>query len=70
MNVNRRPSTVERAYQLARSGECLGLKDVHLRLSSEGHLDIRAHLYGRSIIADLGRLMQAAQKAKLIPAAV
>lgn len=48
-----RPSTVERAYQLAASGECAGLGDVRTRLQAEGFSNIAGHLYGSTITSAL-----------------
>ena len=46
---------VERAFQLARSGACAGVKDIRLQLKGEGYTngDIQNHLDGLSIRAAL-----------------
>jgi hypothetical protein len=41
-----RPTTLERAYQLAESGACKNLHDIRACLRAEGFLDIRDKLYG------------------------
>lgn len=51
-----RPTTVERALQLARSGDCAGLRDIQARLKNEGYEDYLAQLYGRAIRLALRRL--------------
>ncbi len=56
-----RPSTVERAYQLARSGQLTSLTEIRSRLRLEGYTDIRAHFTSLSLTADLRRTMLAAR---------
>jgi hypothetical protein len=51
-------NTIERAYQLARSGECATLADLRRRLSAEGCLQVTQHLCGRSIQQSLRRLLE------------
>ena len=51
-----RPSTVERAYQLAQHGPCHTLLDIRLQLKREGHEAVESHLAGRTIAAHLRRL--------------
>lgn len=55
-----RPSTVERAYQLARSGECADIEDVRKRLRAEGFENLRSHLQGRSVSKAIRELCVAA----------
>jgi hypothetical protein len=62
--MNRHPTAVERAFELARSGQCLTIQDIRRQLSGEGYLDVRHHLCGRSIMGELGRLIKAALAAK------
>ena len=52
-----RTHVVERAYQLARTPECLNTGDVVKALSAEGYssADI-SHFQGSSIRADLNRI--------------
>jgi hypothetical protein len=57
--MNHRPTTIERAYELARSGECRTLSDVKQRLSADGHDRIQEHLYGSTVSAALRKLCQA-----------
>jgi len=56
-----RPSTVERAYELARSGRYATVSEIRLRLRAEAYHDAVAQLEGRAIVADLRRLMVAAR---------
>ena len=48
-----KPSLIERAYELARSGECARLTDVKKRLLREGYENVRAHLDGKRLKAEL-----------------
>ncbi len=56
--MNHRPTTIERAYELARSGDCRTLSDVKQRLSADGHDRIQEHLYGSTVSAALRKLCQ------------
>lgn len=47
--MNNRPTTLERAYQLAESGECRTVGEVKKRLQSEGFERIADQLYGRTV---------------------
>lgn len=60
--MSHRPTTVERAYELARSGECVGVAEIKLQLRREGHSDVAGQLYGRAITTDLRRLCEAARE--------
>ena len=56
-----RPSTVERAFQLARSGGCRNMIEIVATLKRERHEAVDAHLAGASIRRDLRRLWEAAR---------
>jgi len=62
--MTHRPTTIERAYELARSGDCRTLGDVKQRLSADGHERIQEHLYGGTISTALRKLCQAHYVAK------
>ena len=62
------PSTVERAYQLARSGQCPTLGDIKIRLRAEGCPQISAHLAGQKIRRALQELCTAARLERQRPA--
>jgi hypothetical protein len=49
-------SIIERAYQLARSGECANLTGVKDRLRTEGYANVNGHLSGPVITRALRRL--------------
>lgn len=53
-----RPTTLERAYALAREGRCRTVGDIKQALSSEGYDRIQDALYGPSLTADLRKLCQ------------
>ena len=59
--VDNRLTTVERAYQLARSGECAGVKEIKERLLIEGFQDVSGQLYGSTITKALRLLCVAAR---------
>ena len=54
--MNSRPSALERAYELAQSGEFRGVSDIKVRLKGEGFTSVDGHLYGPSIRKELRRL--------------
>jgi hypothetical protein len=56
-----RPSTVERAFELARSGACANLKEIRSRLSREGYLDANVQISGPALARQLGELIQTAR---------
>jgi len=51
-----RPTTIERAYQLAESGTCRTVGDIKSRLQAEGHERVQDRLYGGSITSALRKL--------------
>ena len=57
-----RPPTVERAYQLAESGECANIDEIETRLQAEGYVSVWQHLSAPSLSRDLRRLCVAAVK--------
>jgi hypothetical protein len=57
-----RPPTVERAYQLAESGECANIDEIKTRLQAEGYVSVWQHLSAPSLTRDLRRLCEAAVK--------
>jgi hypothetical protein len=58
-----RPTTVERAFELARSGDCGNLPAITAALKGERHESVDAHLAGPSIRKDLRRAWEAQGKA-------
>ena len=59
-NDRERPTTVERAFELARSGQCDNLPAIAAALKGERHESVDAHLAGPSIRKDLKRTWEAA----------
>ena len=62
--MNDRPTTLERAYQLARTGDYTGASEIKAKLKSEGYGDAAAQLYGQTITNDLRRLSNEAKAAR------
>ena len=60
--MDRKPSLIERAYQLADSGECATTTVIRARLAAEGygHGMIIASMGGRGLNLDLRRRIAAA----------
>ncbi len=43
------PSIIERAFELARTGECGSIDDIRRRLKAEQYSQVDAHLAGTSV---------------------
>ena len=56
MSNNFRPTTLERAYELARGGQCRTVGDIKTRLQQEGHERVQDRLYGGSLTSALRKL--------------
>jgi hypothetical protein len=50
------PTTLERAFALARSGTCASVNDIRIRLKAERYDNVDAHLAGHSIARQLRML--------------
>lgn len=50
---------IERAYELARSGDCASFSDIKRKLAREGYHDAQSHLDGMLIRAQLTALLEA-----------
>ena len=61
MNLMQTPTTLERAFSLARSGTCLGVSDIRRTLKNERYDNVEAHLSGSSIGKQLRTLCEAAR---------
>jgi hypothetical protein len=55
---NLRPTTLERAYELARSGRCRTVSEIKQALSSEGFERVQDSLYGQTLTSALRKLCQ------------
>ena len=60
--MTREQGTLERAFALARSGECASVGEIRLRLKKERCDSVEAHLSGPSISRQLRALCDAARK--------
>jgi hypothetical protein len=56
-----RPTTLERAFALARSGDHASVADIRAQLRREGHDQVEAHLAGPAIGRQLRALCDAAR---------
>ena len=54
-----RLTTIERAYELAKSGSCRTVGDIKAKLQSEGHERVQDRLYGGSLTSALRQLCTA-----------
>ena len=55
-------TTLERAFELARSGSCASVQDIRRRLKSEGYDQVEAHLSGPSLGKQLRRHCEEARR--------
>ncbi|HWT13218.1 MAG TPA: hypothetical protein VN231_10735 [Allosphingosinicella sp.] len=55
------PTTLERAFALARSGDCSNVNDIRQRLRAERFDQVDAHLAGPAITRQLRELCAAAR---------
>ena len=56
--MTHRPTTLERAYELAREGRCRTVSDIKQALSAEGFDRIQDSLYGPTLSAAQRKLCQ------------
>lgn len=54
-----RQTTLERAYELARSGSCRTVGDIKTKLQQEGYERVQDRLYGGSLTSALRKLCTA-----------
>ena len=54
-------TTMERAFELARSGECESINALRQRLRREGYEAVHLHIHGASINRQLTDLIRAAK---------
>lgn len=50
-------STIIRAFELAKSGECRSIYEIEKRLSKEGYVDAAGHLNGMTIRNQLNQML-------------
>lgn len=58
------PSTLERAFELARSGDYASSAEIRLQLKRERHDQVEAHLQGPSISRQLRLLCEEASRGR------
>ena len=56
-----RPSVIERAFQIAKSGKVADMPALHKQLLEEGYATAAQALAGRSLVNQLGRMMAEAR---------
>jgi hypothetical protein len=61
VRMARRPTTLERAFELAQTGEHAGISDIKQRLKAEGYENIDAQLFGRGLARQLRTICQDAR---------
>ena len=59
--MNGRPTTLQRAFELARSGVCHGMADIREKLKAERFMDVDQQLFGRSLQQQLKKLCDEAR---------
>lgn len=59
-----RPSTLERAFELARSGRFASVADIASQLTREQHSSVQQHLSGHTIRRQLVKMCTESRKAK------
>jgi hypothetical protein len=55
--MNGRPSVIERAFQVAKSGKVSNIGQVRLQLAKEGYSNVAAALTGRSLSQQISRMI-------------
>ena len=62
--MSNRPTTVERAFELARSGACRNLEEIISRLKAEGLDSVEGHVAGASIRSELRQVCHDHRRAR------
>lgn len=65
-----RPTTIERAYELARTGPCVSVDEIRAQLKRERFESVDGHLHGSTITRQLRTLCRnkrAAAPAEVVP---
>ena len=63
MTLSRKP-LLERAFELAGSGEYAGVREIRQRLSHEGYANVEGQLFGPELGKPLARLCREAHEPK------
>ena len=64
-----RPTTIERAYQLAKEGDCRTIGEIKATLKVEGFSSIQDHLHGLTITRALRKLCDENYREPMVEAA-
>jgi hypothetical protein len=56
-----RPGVVQRAFQIAKSGDVANMSALHKQLTAEGYTNNAQSLAGRSIVNQLSRMIVSAR---------
>jgi hypothetical protein len=59
-----RRTVLERAYDLAKTGDCAGVAEIKACLKAEGYRAVDAELYGRAVSTALRSLCAAARSGR------
>ena len=62
-------NVIERAYQLARTGEFAKVEHIERRLTREGYTAVAEHLSGKKMRRELNEMMRGARREKEVAAA-
>ena len=60
--INAGPTTIQRAYEIARSGECTSLDELVLQLKAERFEGVDGHIASASVRRDLRQISQSARR--------
>ncbi len=59
--MSNRPTTLERAFEIAKSGSCLGAGEISLSLAKEGYDHAVMQMHGPALVRQLGALCRQSQ---------
>lgn len=59
LGMTHRPTTIERAYELAKSGTCNNVEEILAKLTAESYFDAKSQLYGPVLRKELNALCKA-----------
>jgi hypothetical protein len=59
--MDHRPTSLERAFELAKSGQCATVEEIKKKLKAEGF--VASQIEGRTLIKQLRDLIEAAKQA-------
>jgi hypothetical protein len=67
--MEERPGVIERAFQIAKSGDVANMAELRKKLAAEGYTNNASVLIGRSVVSQLSRMISEARiaRAPLLP---